>query len=75
MDHILEAECDAADEAAVEGEGVKVNQLIRTSAAPEQKFSLRFFGKAFVGCSQDFLKLVVINPSLIIFAFTVNVSV
>ena len=75
MDHILEAECDAADEATVEGEGVKVNQLIRTSAASEQKFSLRCFGNAFVGCSKDFLKLTVITPTLIIFAFTVSVSV
>ena len=49
MDHILKAECDAADEATVEGEGVKVNQLIRTSAASEQKFSLRSTGNAFVG--------------------------
>ncbi len=49
MDHFLKAECDAADEATVEGEGVKVNKLIHTSAASKQKFSLRCTGNAFVG--------------------------
>ncbi len=40
MEHILEAECDLADEFAVEGEDVKVDNLISTSPASELYFSL-----------------------------------
>ena len=43
------AEYDAADKAAVEGEGVKVHQLICILSASEVKFSLGGFSNTFVG--------------------------
>ena len=49
LKQILEAEYDAADKAAVEGEGVKVHQLICILSASEVKFSLGGFSNTFVG--------------------------
>ena len=59
LEQIIEAECDAADKAAVEGEGVKVHHLIRAFSASDVEFSPRGFGNSFVGGRKNFLKLAV----------------